>query len=545
MRNASPHITATKREDREMLNPSSQHSWLVYLALLLLGAVSATGWSPLDQVWIAWLAFAGLAACIAGSSGPLQALVRGFCFALGLHTVGHGWAFSSLLHQTEAGMLWSLAGTALFLAYLSLFLALPASFCKWLSQRVQACEARKKNANEAFFLFSMALALTWTAGEALRGVWFNGFDSLAAGYLFSDRPLRGWVPVLGVYGCSLLFYASTAMSGAAWVARRGSIRGPAAVGGLTLVLGMAGGTALDALHWVQPVGAPLSFRLIQGGVPQKIKFEATERGRQVSAYTDAITAAPADLIVTPETAFTIGLTELDPGVLSKIRGFSTATGSNIFLGTPHLDTGGSARNSMFQFAPGRSELSRYDKTRLMPFGEYAPVGFGWFTQRMSVALNDQKPGAVDQPLFEARVRNTIVSVGALICHEDLSNSDARQRAPQASLFINPGNLAWFAGTLALPQRLQVVRMRALETGRPVLRTTNTGVTAHIDEKGRVLGRLPEDRAAVLQGSIQPTVGYTPFVKFGHLPTMGLACALFASTALAFLRRQHRNARPAG
>lgn len=520
-----------------MVIPTSQHPWLVYPALWLLGAASAAGWSPLGQVWIAWLAFATVAAFVTASSGPLQALVQCFCFALGLHTVGHGWAFSALLHQTEAGMLWSLIGTALFLAYLSLFLALPASFCKWLSKRVHVRNARTTNAQEASLLFPITLALAWTAGEALRGSWFNGFDSLAAGYMFSDRPLRGWVPVLGVYGCSLLFFTSAAMAGAAWVAGRGSVKGPAAVGGLSLLLVTAGGAALDAQQWVQPDGTPLSFRLIQGGVPQKTKFDAYEREGQVSAYVDAITAAPADLIVTPETALTVGLTELNPGVLSKIRGFSTATGSNIFLGTPHLDGQGGIRNSMFQIVPGSSELPRYDKARLMPFGEYAPTGFGWFTQSMSVALNDQTAGSFEQPPFQARARNTIVNVGTLICHEDLSNSDARQKAPTAHLFINPGNLAWFAGTLALPQRLQVAQVRALETGRPVLRITNTGVTAHIDEKGRVLGRLPEDQAAVLHGFVQPTTGFTPFAKLGHGSALGLAMALLASVVVFRRLRQ--------
>jgi apolipoprotein N-acyltransferase len=527
-----------------MLSPAPQHPGLIHLTLLLLGAAAVAGWSPLDQFWVAWLAFAVLTACLATSDSPSQAFTRGYCFALGFHTAGHGWAFHALLYQTEAGLLWSFAGTALLLGYLSLFLAVPALAYKWIPERMQPGKAQKINrTTHAWMPFSMVLAIAWTAGEALRGMWFNGFDSLAAGYLFSDRPLRGWVPLLGVYGCSLLFYTSAALAGAAWSVRHSPLLRATAVGGLSLILMSAGGAALDTQQWVQPIGSPLSFRLIQGGVPQKTKFDANERESQVSAYVDAITAAPADLIVTPETAFTEGLTELNPGVLSKIRNFSTATGSNIFVGTPHLDSQGGIRNSMFHIAPGSPELPRYDKARLMPFGEYAPAGFGWFTRSMSVALSDQIAGSLEQPPFQARARNTITSVGTLICHEDLSNSDARQKAPAAHLFINPGNLAWFAGTLALPQRLQVAQVRALETGRPVLRISNTGVTAHIDEQGRVLSRLPEDQAAVLHGFVQPTTGLTPFAKFGHWPAVSLAIALLASVAMFQLRKNDPDGLP--
>jgi apolipoprotein N-acyltransferase len=516
-------------------------SWMVCLGLFLLGTVATLGWSPLEQIWIAWLAFTALVVKISKAHGPVQALTQCFCFALGLHTAGHGWVFSALYEQTNAGLLWSLMGSLLFLSYLSAFLAIPAAIGKWLCVRLEARAANTVNPRASILLGTTTLAVAWTGADAARGMLFNGFDSIAAGYLFSAWPLRGWVPVLGVYGSGLLFYASTSMAGAAWAARHRSARVPATGSALSLalvlVLVTVGGAALDTKKWVQPIGSPLSFRLLQGGIPQKMKFDAHERERHAAAYFDAITAAPADLIVTPETAFTVGLTELNPGSLSKMRNFSTATDSNLFLGTPHLDGHGGIRNSMFHIVPGSSELPRYDKARLMPFGEYAPAGFGWLTQSMSVALNDQTAGSFEQPPFQARARNTIVNVGTMICHEDLSTSDARQKAPSAHLFINPGNLAWFAGTHALPQRLQVAQVRALETGRPVLRITNTGVTAHIDEKGRVLSRLPEDQAAVLHGLVQPTTGLTPFVRFGHWYAVGLAMVLLAIVALLQLRQK--------
>lgn len=505
---------------------------MICLGLFLLGCLATLGWSPLGQIWITGLAFTALVVNIAKTTGPWQAFFHCFCFALGLHAAGHGWVFSALYDQTDAGLLWSLVGSALFLIYLSTFLAVPAAGCTWLSLKVKSRTKNTNDSNPDLWRWPIALALTWTGAEALRGMLFNGFDSLAAGYLFSAWPLRGWVPVLGVYGCSLLFYASSAMVGAASVSASGSIRWRATVGCILVSVVLGGGTLLDAMEWVHPVGTPLSFRLIQGGVPQKIKFDANAQERQIVAYTETIIAAPADLIVTPETAFPIGLTEVSPAHLAKMRAFSYATASNIFLGTPQGDAQGSVRNSMFHIVPGRSELPRYDKTRLMPFGEYAPAGFGWFTQRMSVALNDQTAGSSNQAPFAMRTQNSAVHIGVLICHEDLSYADARRRASTSNVLINPGNLAWFEGSLALPQRLQIARIRALETGRPLLRTTNTGITAHLDAKGNVVSQLPSDTPGVLSGTIQPTAGLTPFARFGNLLAIGLAVVLLLATLVA-------------
>jgi apolipoprotein N-acyltransferase len=521
---------------------ASSTRWLACLSLFLLGAVATLGWSPVGQTWIAWSAFVVLVMCITRAAKSLQVLLLSFCFALGMHTTGHGWVFSALQQHTEAGLFWSCVGSAFFLTYLSAFLAVPAAGWKWLSNRLKERGAHANQPKHGFSYWSVVLAVAWTTGESLRGKLFNGFDSLAAGYVFSDWPLRGWVPVLGVYGCSLLFYTSAAVAGAAWACRSGSIRWPATGGCLTLALLLAGGAMLDAARWVEPVGSALTFRLIQGGVAQQAKFDPGERERQVAAYADAITAAPADLIVTPETAFTTDLTELNPAVLARIRAFSEASGANIFLGIPHLDGSVGVKNSVVHLAPGTPEMGRYDKTRLMPFGEYTPSGFGWFTDRMNVALNDQSAGLVNQKPFQIRANNTNVRIGVLICHEDLSYQDAQRWTSQIGLFINPGNLAWFEGSLALPQRLQIARARALETGRPMLRTTNTGVTAHIDEKGRVVSQLPMNKAGALTGTIQPTEGFTPFTTFGNWVVIGLACSLvLMRAALDLLVRSQRTA----
>lgn len=300
---------------------------------------------------------------------------------------------------------------------------------------------------------------------------------------------------------------------------------------MQIALVLAGGAALDTRQWVVPVGRPLSFRLLQSGVHQKVKFDTFERERQVDAYVEAITTAPADLIVTPETAFALGWAELNPDVLQRIRAFSATTGSHVFVGMPHMEVGGLVKNSVFHIAPGSPALPRYDKSRLMPLGEYAPAGMAWFSQRMSVPLNDQTPGSVDQLPFRVTGGGVPVRVGTLTCHEDASQTYARRWVGRAELLINPSNLAWFEGTWALPQRLQVAQARALETGRPVLRTTSTGVTAHIDAHGQVVVQLPLAAASVLSGVVQPSTGLTPFARFGNVLVLGMGGMLVLVSAL--------------
>ncbi len=525
----------------------ASNAWMAATGCFLLGAVATAGWAPLQQVWITWLAFAALTAGVVGARPAAQAGVKCLLFGLGLHATGHGWVHESLRLHTDAGPVWSALGAALFIMYLAAFLALPAWLCSWGWTRwtrqinthssqgpteTSWCQARTH-----VLPMALTLAVGWTAAEVLRGQLFNGFDSLAAGYLFTEWPLRGWLPVIGVYGGSLLFLGSACLAGALWQAsrRRWRTSGTMAVAALAAV--SIPGAALDAQSWTSPLGKPLTFRLVQGGVPQQLKFDANERLRQEVAYVEAITSEPAQLIVTPETAFTVDPSALDPALMSRLREFGRATETHVFLGMPFMD-GAAMKNSVLHLVPNRPVMPRYDKTRLMPFGEFAPVGMDWFTQRMSLELDDQTPGAHNQMPFSIRAGEGVIHIGVLLCHEDLSQVDARRRAHQASLLINPGNLAWFAGTLALPQRLQVAQARALETGRPVLRTTNTGVTAHIDHRGRVIAQLPTDKPAVLRGAVQPTTGMTPFARWGNRP-MWMVAFLMVLGAAVVARRASR------
>jgi apolipoprotein N-acyltransferase len=160
----------------------------------------------------------------------------------------------------------------------------------------------------------------------------------------------------------------------------------------------------------------------------------------------------------------------------------------------------------------------------VPFGEFIPWGFRWFVDLMQMPIGDQQRGDAYQPPMQLAGQRIAVN----ICYEDLFGSEIRaawrdpERAP--TLLLNLSNLGWFDDSLALPQHLQISRLRALETGRPVLRATNTGATAIVDARGRVTASLPHLTQGVLEGEVQGRSGLTPFLRWGDWPALALAMA---------------------
>ena len=167
----------------------------------------------------------------------------------------------------------------------------------------------------------------------------------------------------------------------------------------------------------------------------------------------------------------------------------------------------------------------------MPFGEFVPWGFGWFVRMMHIPLGDFARGGAGQPPFEVGGQRIAFNV----CYEDLFGEELRDALlgeRGATVLANVSNIAWFGRSHALPQHLAIARMRTIETGRPMLRATNTGVTAAIDAHGRVIARLDDHVAGELDVRVQGTTGLTPFARTGNAPAWIGALLLVAATAFA-------------
>jgi apolipoprotein N-acyltransferase len=320
-------------------------------------------------------------------------------------------------------------------------------------------------------------------------------------------------------------------------ASSGDTRGSANAASVAVPAGIAvaliaAGLLLPLAKWTVPANAPLTVRLLQGDVKQDMKFEEAGVRAAIDQYQQMITSKPADLIVTPETAIPVLAQQLPVPFASAVRSFADSTGSAILFGA----VGGSVTpegrvvdytNSLFGVTPGTRDIYRYDKHHLVPFGEFVPWGFRWFVNLMNIPLGDfARGGPVQKPFV---VHNQPVAVD--ICYEDIFGEEIartiRESDTPPGVLINSTNLAWFGDTIALEQHLQIARMRSLETGRPMLRATNTGTTAAIDANGKVLGKLAPYTIGSLDVTVQGTAGRTPYVTSGNNTVLAVSLLLLA------------------
>jgi apolipoprotein N-acyltransferase len=521
-----------------------------YLVALAAGAANTLSFAPTPHGgWLELAIFAFFFAWLTRSTGWKSAALTGGAFGFGNFVTGVWWLYVSM--HFYGGMAAPLAGAAvvLFSLYLAIYPALAAgvwSFC--------AGHARNGAAADDDTPFSptwhgaLAFASAWAIGEWLRGTVFTGFPWLASGYAQVDGPFAGFAPVAGVYGVGwmlalvaalivqalLAFLSSRKQNRAGDTSSKSAKPAVARVavpGAIALAL-IAAGLLLPLVQWTVPANAPLTVRLLQGNVKQEMKFEESGMRAAIDQFQQMITSKPADLIVTPETAIPVLAQQLPAPFASAVRNFSDSTGSAILFGA----IGGTVTpegqvidytNSLFGVTPGTRDVYRYDKHHLVPFGEFVPWGFRWFVNLMSIPLGDFFRGAPVQKPF--MVHNQPVAVD--ICYEDIFGEEIartiRESDTPAGVLVNSTNLAWFGDTIALDQHLQIARMRSLETGRPMLRATNTGMTAAIDANGKVIGRLAPYTIGSLDVTVQGTTGSTPYITSGNNTVLAVSLLLLA------------------
>ena len=481
-------------------------------AALVAGALTVAGYAPLAVFPLPFLTLAGLLLLWRSAATPRAAFRMGFAFGAGVFGVGVSWVYVSL---HDFGMMpapLAAMGTLAFCAILALY---PAA-AGW-------CLARLGRAPLASALIAFPAA--WTLFEWLRGWVFTGVPWLALGYSQVDSPLAGFAPVVGTYGVS---FVTALCAGLLVVVVTGSGKARLA-GGVALVLAFGLGQLLKQIDWTSPQGAPLKVALLQGNIPQDLKFQADRYAATLAIYKRLVEASEGQLIVLPETAIPRFLDAVDPGYLRDIARIAVERRADVLIGVPIRDPDGRYFNSVISV--GTSPSQRYDKSHLVPFGEFVPPGFSWIVKTFAIPLTDFSLGPENpKPLALAGQL-----VAPNICWEDAFGEEIILQLPQATLLANVSNVAWFGDSLAPAQHLQISRMRALETGRTMLRATNTGVTAIIDPRGRVVARLPQFTEGILTGEVQAYAGASPYVKSGNTPIVLACIALLA--ALAVIRRR--------
>jgi apolipoprotein N-acyltransferase len=348
-------------------------------------------------------------------------------------------------------------------------------------------------------------AALWTLAELMRGRWLTGFPWGAGGYAHIDGMLSVWAPWVGVYGIGALLAWAAALLALAGRAALGdgeaaSAPGRPAVPALVALAVLAGpaawGIAVGPPDFTRP-GASLQVALLQTNVAQDEKFAAERMPATLDWVAQALTTARADLVVTPETAVPLlpdQLAELAPGYWAGLQQhFSQPGGPAALVGVPLGNFEVGYTNSVLGLSAGTAAPGagyRYDKTHLVPFGEFIPTGFRWFTELMHIPLGDFNRGPANPPSFAVKAAR----VAPNICYEDLFGEELARRFVDVStaptVLANISNIGWFGDSIAIPQHLNISRLRSLELQRPMLRATNTGATAVIDHRGVVTAALP-------------------------------------------------------
>ena len=493
----------------------------------LTGAATVFGFAPFGAALLPIVMLSILFAQWRHATTPGAAAGIGFAFGLGMFGAGISWVYVAL--ETFGGMpaAIAVAGTAGFIAYLSLWIALAGYVTTRFTPRDSLARL-------------IVAAAAWTLAEWGRGFGYPGFPWLAVGYAqLPGSSLAGYAPIGGVFVVSLsvaLIAAMVALSYDALAARAPWSIVAAVMVALAL---FAGGGALAGIEWTLPHRAPLAVSLVQGNVEQAQKFDRDFRARTFDLYARLVEQSHGRLIVLPESAFPMFSDEVpDPVLLNLIRTAGARNGDvllGLFTAEAPLPGSDDIRYYNTVLSLGESDLQLYRKRHLVPFGESIPgkAVFGWFIRSvLSIPLADQTPGPAAQPPFAVAGARVAVN----ICYEDAFGAELIDAARNAEILINVTNDAWYGRSIAAWQHNQMASMRALELGRPMLRATNTGITSAIGHDGRVMAQLPWFTRGVLEIIIDGRTGATPYQTLSDTLAVGLALVLLG---VAWSLARHR------
>jgi apolipoprotein N-acyltransferase len=489
------------------------------------GLLCVFGFAPFGVFVVPVLALAVLFALWSRADSRSAAAWLGLSFGLGLFVAGIGWIYVALHDYGGMPLPLALPATLLFAAFIALF---PA-----LAGYMQA----RFSANNKMLRMVLAMPAAWVLIEWLRGTIFTGFPWLAMGYAHSDSPLAGYAPLFGVYGASLVAAVSAGLL--AWMydvgaghARDKKYRGHGPLLQLMLIgIIWTGGAALRSVAWTQPHGEPISVALVQGNIAQDLKFNEDALPGTLETYLRLTLQNPARLTILPETALPLLRHEVPQQLVEQLRGHARQNGGDILIGAFERNNG-SYYNGVFTL--GTAGEQHYRKQHLVPFGEFIPLRplLGWLINGvLDIPMGDLARGDARQAPLEVAGQR----VAANICYEDVFGEEIIRALPQATLLVNFTNDAWYGHSHAAAQHNQISQLRALESGRMMLRATNTGVTSIIGADGRVLQQLPQHREAVLNGMAQGYQGITPYVRWGNAAVLLLIALMLA---YAWARRNH-------
>lgn len=515
-----------------MLSFRNSLSRFDYLLALLAGASTALAFEPL-----AWLPFAFLAPALLfwlnlKNISLGQRLRLSWVFGVGLFAAGAHWIYVSIHFFGGANAFIAAFMVLLFVVLIALFLLVfgwLASYCNHLPVAVRLLAA---------------YPAIWVLTEWFRGWFLTGFPWLQLGITQIDTWLANYAPVTGVLGVSWLVALG---AGALVLLVLGSMRDRIIAVSL-VVVAVVGGFALGQIRWTQPAGEPLYVSMLQGNVDQLTKWEPAFRNDNIQAYLDLMDpdrypdVERSHLVIWPETA----LADYYPqalDVMLPLQDWAREAKADLLVGGFHLNRDTEAVYNAVMAVGGERDVEQsiatgdniYAKKHLVPFSEYIPLlKYLRFLESIIRLPYDNVTaweGGDNLVLAGQPMRMSV-------CYEDVYGEEIIRGLPEATMLVNVSNDGWFTGSIEPAQHAEIARMRALETGRFLLRATNNGVSAIINEKGKVMKTASPYVATVISGYAVPMQGVTPFIKMGNWLIIPLMLAMLG-IPLALLRGKLR------
>lgn len=477
--------------------PNCLPAWLKDTLCLIAGALLTLSFAPFHWWIFAVISPAALAYCWQGVSVK-RSFWRGFLFGIGLFGTGVSWVYVSIHTFGGTGFVVSSLITLILVCGMALYIGFQGLVYNGLFH--------VNNPIKILFAFPAV----WVIFELIRSWLFTGFPWLLIGNGLIDTPLAGYAPILSVYGLSLIVTLIAALCLCTIQLKPYWQKGISA-GAIVLLILV--GWGLEQVHWTYPFGKPLTVALVQGNIAQSTKWEAGTQVKTMETYY-ALTKPyfDKDLIFWPENAIPMYESQAEP-FLRLLNQEVGAKGGSVLLGLPiyHPKTS--------QYYNGAVVVGKgfgtYLKRHLVPFGEYIPLDneLGGLLSFLQIPMSNFSAG----PDHQALLRMQDVKVALFICYESAFPFEIRKHIGHANLLATISDDAWFGKSIGPEQHEQIAQMRALETGRYMLRDTNNGVTSIISPTGQIIKQLPQFKRAVLTGSVREMRGETPWMRFGLLP----------------------------
>lgn len=507
-----------------------------YWISALLGASLVFAYAPFSHWWLSWLILPIWFAHVHRQSRNDANIVKlcathGFIFGVGWFSAGISWVHVSIAEFGGMPLIASIAIMFLLCLYLAIYPALAL----YLTAKVSTLTTNH--------IQWWLLAPIWLFTEYLRSVVLTGFPWLSIGYTQIDSPISSLAPIIGEIGLSFILLFVIGLTIDLITAKKTTL---IVLPTVTLAAAIS---SIQTVEWVTLTGQSKRVALVQGNIAQSIKWEPEQQWPTMLKYLDLSRKNyDADIIVWPESAI--------PAIetMSSTQEFLDIANQSATLNNTAIITGiinytfetkqyfnslivlGNEKNSAEQGSYFYGHHNRYNKNHLLPIGEFVP--FGDLLRPLAPFFNLPMSSFTRGDYVQQNLTAHDTNLLALICFEIAFADQLRANFNTNSDFLlTVSNDAWFGDSHGPHQHMEIARMRSLEFGRPLLRSTNTGVTAITNHLGEITSVLPQFTQGVLNQEVALVKGLTPYSRYGNSPLYIFSLFLVSSALISRLRKR--------